>query len=135
MPIRTDAASVRTLIDPDTSNLDPFISQASQLVDRKVAPRYDADEPADVELLELIERTLAAHFICVKERPLQAESVKGVSETRSPGSLGLYLQGSQYGQSAISMDVSGALASYQSQLVKGKGPVVFEWMGTDCPRT
>ena len=72
MAVRTTATLVRLIIDVDPSlvNLTPFITMASLQVDQHCSG-YDAT--SDAVLLELIERNLAAHHLCMRDPRIQSE--------------------------------------------------------------
>jgi hypothetical protein len=129
---RTTAASVKEIVKirssvPDTKALNRGITTANLLVSRIVAPNYDEDnEDADAALLVEIETYLAAHFFCIfKPRRLMEMAGKVQQTIESRVDLGLRV--TRYGQQAIILDVSGALAG----LADGKVAVGIKWLGTE----
>jgi len=125
-------------LDPNITNLDPFILAASILVDRvQVAAEADdlllpaTDDDADREtILETIETWLGAHFYAMRDPRATHEGVGSVQETyQSKVDLGLRL--SHYGQMAIALDTTGTLAA----IADGRAAVrtvQVSWLGTDC---
>lgn len=94
----------------------PFISMANAIVERIVLPFYDETDSSDAALLVSIENLLACHFMTAATGTLTSESVGKLSESRSFGKLGLYLDATSWGQQAIALDVSGALQKYTAGL-------------------
>lgn len=140
MARRTTSELIAEIIelDPNITNLDPFILAASILVDRvQVAAEADdlllpaTDDDADREtILETIETWLGAHFYAMRDPRATHEGVGSVQETyQSKVDLGLRL--SHYGQMAIALDTTGTLAA----IADGRAAVrtvQVSWLGTDC---
>lgn len=115
MPRVTDA-EVKSLIDTqrDTS---PFIDTASLVVTESIAPKGLSDDR-----LRQIELYLAAHFTTLaEERGGLAMSRTGDSEERyAVGDLGRGFNMTRFGQQALALDSSGALASLSTSAGKLK---------------
>jgi len=127
MPIRTTEEKVREIIETDSSiKLEPFIQSASTLVDRCCADKdYTETE------LELIERWLAAHFYCIRDPRTSSESVGTVKE-QYQYQVGLHLDVSVYGQTAMVLDYYGGLAALNKSIENGgTGTAWVKWMGKD----
>lgn len=105
---RTTAELVAGIIQVDaTIPLDPFILTANELVTEKcgaLVPPY-----TDVRL-ELIERYLSAHFYTLRD-PRTTEETAGPVRAEYQSAVALGLQTSHYGQTALQLDTSGALAA------------------------
>ena len=129
MAVRTTAALIRTIIDVDPSlvNLTPFITMANLQVNT-CCTGYNAVD--DAELLELIERNLSAHYLCMRDPRTASESVTGVSSSYLNPSIGKYLEATIYGQAAIGLDNKGGLARLQAKMMKGGIPFSVGWVGT-----
>ena len=113
---RTTSVAVQSLIEVDASisDLSPYIATASVLVDRVAA----ADATVSADLLEMIERWLAAHFVSIRSPAIASESAGPVSASYQY-SVGQHLDGTMYGQQALLLDPTGVLAAVNLQ-AKGK---------------
>lgn len=132
---RTTAELVGGVIEVDSvavPSLTPFIAAASALVTRVCEPEYDLTNDDDIELLTQIETWLAAHFYGIRDNRVASEGVGPVNASYQHR-LGLVLAVTMHGQTAMSLDTSGALAAYSKQLEQGKNQRVgVSWLGTDC---
>lgn len=132
---RTTAELVAGVIEVDSvgvPSLTPFIEAASALVTRVCDPEYDLDDTDDVNLLTQVETWLAAHFYGIRDKPIASEGVGPVNASYQY-KLGLILASTMHGQTAMSLDVSGALAKYSKELEKGQNNRVgVTWLGSDC---
>lgn len=140
MGVRTTSELVGGIIelDPNITDLDPFILIASILVDRVQAAADESgaldpanDDAADKEtVLETIETWLAAHFYAMRDPRTTQEAVGGVQETyQSKVDLGLRL--SHYGQMAIALDATGTLQNIADGKVNlTPVEVGVSWLGT-----
>lgn len=128
MAIRTTATNVKLIIDVDPSltNLTPFITMASLQVDQHCSA-YDAT--TDAVLLELIERNLAAHHLCMRDPRVQSEKAGVVSATYIAPSDGKYFEATIYGQTALALDWRGGLSILQATMKKGAVPFSIGWAG------
>ena len=117
MAIRTTAEQVSAIVEVDTSiSLTPFIEVASALVD-EVCATVEAGY-ADARL-ELIERWLSAHFICIRDPQASSEKAGSVGQSLQ-NKVDLHFNQTRYGQMALLLDTSGTLAALQAQ-AEGKG--------------
>jgi hypothetical protein len=106
MAARTTSTAIAGIIEVDEEFLlDPFIETANALVNEVCLDSDYSDE-----LLELIERWLAAHFYCMIDPRSRQEAVRGIQESFE-GRSGLGLQYSRYGQQTLVLDHKGNLAA------------------------
>ncbi len=130
MAVRTNDAAVKGIlgVNYDTKrnpSLSPFIASATALVDRLVACAEEQDYAFVASELELIEMWLSAHFYAAMDQTLSSKSTQGASGGYH-GQTGMYLEGTKYGQAAVTLDYSGCLAAITS----GAVPVPsLEWVG------
>lgn len=114
---RTTDANVRAIIDVTTTlDLAVFISMANELTTEICAPAaigYSATR------LELIERSLAAHFATLKEMRVRREKAGSVSEEVDTH-LNLGFNNTHHGQAAMRLDTNGGLAALDQATVKGR---------------
>ncbi len=129
MAIRTTSDAVKLIVetaDDISTDLAPFIEVASKLVDVHVEPVTLGDAAE----LELVERWLAAHFYAVRDLRVDMESAGSVSEKKQ-FKVDLALLVTIYGQQAIVIDSSGALAALSKKSVDGtQRKVSATWLGT-----
>ena len=128
MAVRTTESAVGAIIDVDADiDLEPFIETANVLV-----TKHCVDTSFTAAELELIERWLSAHIYTVRDMIAMNERVGSVSaEYQSKVDLGF--DSSHYGQMAMRLDWSGALAKLNEQIKKGRetgGPTIT-WGGTE----
>lgn len=94
--------------DENSPSLDPYIASATVIVDRVATCATAKGKTLTSTELELIERWLAAHFYCMSDVTYQSRSTAGASASFT-GQTGMYLEGTRYGQMAVSLDYSGCL--------------------------
>ena len=126
-----EVSSIITVRPSD--NVWPFIRMANRLTD--ACADNDSGSLLDVELLYQIELNLACHFYSMW-RQLYTEKQTGDASGKFQGMTGMYLEASQYGQTAMMMDITGCLAERNRKLKNPpKRPSTF-WAGTelDSPR-
>jgi hypothetical protein len=125
---RTTATLVGGIIEVDENitDLSPFLTAANELVTEVCVPAGYTDAR-----LELIERYLAGHFYAMRDSQITAEAAGPVSTTYQ-GKVGLFLQNSLQGQSALALDTAGGLARLSKQLELGtrRRTVTGFWLGT-----
>lgn len=129
---RTTPQKVKDILE-DVSNeavLASFIDAANSIVDAI----YDCDQADDKVLsatnLTLIETWLAAHFYHVMDLRVK-ETQTGKSKDIYQGETGKFLDSTGYGQTAISLDISGCLAKFNKEAYSGgKIQIGLEWLGT-----
>ncbi len=141
MALRTDEDSVAAIIEVDEEiALDPFMTAANLLVNRIVAPAegdddllyYEVGDADDDAALTVIETWLAAHFYAIRDPRNTFTAVSSIMD-RFQSQVDLNLSVTHYGQQAMVLDTSGALAAYNRTLEKGpiKRRVGVTWLGTD----
>lgn len=127
MPVRTSADRVSKIIDYDTElipDIQPFINDASIMVDTLVA----TDISVSANVLELVERYLAAHFIAITDPRVATEQV-GSLLTTYQYKLAQGLAITHYGSMAMFLDTSGRLSNWNNRVVEGIiNPQIF-WAG------
>lgn len=97
----------------DSPDLDPFIATATVIIDRvNTCATSKGYTLTDAEL-ELMERWLSAHCYCASDQPYSARSTSRASGTFQ-GQTGMRLEGTKYGQMALTLDPSGCLKSIVS---------------------
>lgn len=106
---RVTSAEVALIIEYNTTkvtDLTPFITVADLLIDNVID-----DTLLDSATLKEISRWLSAHFLEVsRNREKSSQSIDGTSESYSTKpDFGLRL--TRYGQMAITLDTTGALAA------------------------
>lgn len=121
MAFRTNADAVIKIIDtiPDR-DLDVFILPANELV-----TELCANYTHTPERLTLIETWLAAHFYTIYEPRVTGETA-GSIQSQNPAKIGFGLKLSHYGQMAMRLDTSGALAAYDNRQNKVEVPLPAE---------
>jgi len=110
-----------------------FLEPASWLVQDVCEPAYD---PAASEAkLEIIERYLAAHFYSVTD-PVSISEWIGSVRTFYEYKVDLHLNVTRFGQQAMLLDTSGALAAHNNAMKKALAtlpadvrPVTAFWLG------
>jgi len=123
MAIRTSDQLIRASIETDPDlNLTPFINRANALTDY-VASK-DSQGVLSVAMLREIETLLACHFYDRIDHAY-AERATGKASGVFQGQYGMHLDGTKWGQDAITMDVSGTL----SKLSKGTIKAQTAWLG------
>lgn len=111
---RTTSALVQGILGDDyngSTNLNPFISTASVVVNRVRLCAIEKEIPLTTEELELLERWLAAHYYCQSDTTYKSKSTGGASGSFRGGD-GMGFESTLYGQSAMmNIDPSGCLAN------------------------
>jgi len=104
---RVTEAEVQAIIDydPAIADITPFITAANALVNEKFA-----GSGVSAALLKEIERWLSAHYIAIRDPRLRNEKIGDASVTYQ-GKEGMYLDATQYGQQAKTLDPTGTLAN------------------------
>lgn len=104
----------------------PFIAVANSLTN-KVASA-DVNQMLTASDLVLIETWLAAHFYAHRDQQLQSESRGGVSG-QYKGQTAMFLESTQYGQTAITLDVTGFLALRNQESQSRVATAGAFWLG------
>ena len=116
---RTTPEKVREILRiKPTVDLNPYINDASDLVTEvcSIVKKEDGVTPYHTEArLTRIETWLAAHFVSVNYRRRIQEQAGSVGANYE-GKVDLNLQVTEYGQQAIVLDTSGALAKFNNAL-------------------
>jgi hypothetical protein len=116
--------------------LGPYLDAAHALAERVAACAEAAETPLTEAQLGALETWLAAHFYTQMDRLYQSVSTADASATFL-GESGKYYRSSPYGETAMALDPSGCLASFQAELegaengVGGRQATGF-WLGRDC---
>ena len=130
MAIRTSPTDVQdTLMDlyDGSADLTGFIAAGNSLTN-KVATN-DTDSLLDSDDLELIERYLAAHFYGVSDQVPQSKGT-GRANASFRGQTAMGLEFTQFGQMAMTLDVTGYLSKLNKQSKEGKLVAGGSWLGT-----
>lgn len=112
----TDVAQVKAVLTRDYDlnkkpDLQPFIDTAVAITDRVETCAVSKGMTLTAAELLLIERWLAAHFYKhAYDRQFSNKSSAGASAGFT-GQSAMYLEGTTYGQNALSVDYSGCLLS------------------------
>lgn len=122
---RTTDEAVREImdVDPGITDLEPFITPANALVTEVCA----VVDTYDDERLELIERWLAAHFVCMRDPRYVTEKADRVQATYQ-SKVDLFLSTSHYGQMAMVLDTAGGLKALNKNSARRTMSVT--WLGT-----
>lgn len=112
MAQRVTEAEVQAIMEDYPDDLEPFIELATLMVDEELA-----DRGMTASRLKQIEKWLAAHFAATMTPLTTQEAAGSVSQSLQRGSPGQGLMATQYGQQAVSLDVSGRLRALSSGTV------------------
>lgn len=122
---RTTTEAVIALLttgrDYDTENnpdVGQFIDTASVIVDRVRTCSSNRGKGLLDSELELVERWLAAHCYACSDQPYASKSTAGASGSFQ-GRTGLALEGTKYGQMALTVDYSGCLSAISKRQTAG----------------
>lgn len=122
MTTRTNPIDVKAIINTSVTNeqIYPYIEDANAMVNAVLG-----DEGLSDSLLTTIEKWLTAHFIAItKSRQPQYKKIGDGAE--SYPKLGLKLDASTYGQTALAFDTSGRLANLGMKRVVVKAVPSFD---------
>lgn len=123
MAWRIQEEDVRSLIDTDSDKLiGPFIMTANALVDYVVT--QDTDGILTTAMKAEIEKYLAAHFYEHLD-PQYAQKKTGDASATFQGEWGKGLDGSSWGQTAQTLDLTGTLTAIKN----GRKRVGLTWLG------
>ena len=117
-----DAVSgIVTMKDSITTDAAPYIETANFLVTKLCEPATDEDGNLyhDSTSLELVERWLSAHFYSIHDVRPDTQKADVVMK-KVQYKVELNLAQTQYGQQAMLIDISGALASWNDDVTSGK---------------
>ena len=128
MAARTTEAEVGKIIDldPDITDLDPFILAANELVTELCEDYYEAVR------LTMIETWLAAHFYAIRDPRATSEGV-GPMNTAFQGQTTMALSATTFGQQAMALDTLGKLSVLNRNVNQGRaaGVAGITWLGTE----
>ena len=116
-------------IIPDDAAMLPFITMANELV-TEACVTNGPTTAYDGTRLELIERSLAAHFYTNRD-PRSVDEKAGSVGNRYQSKVDLGFDTSHYGQSAMRLDTNGGLAKLNNDMKKGRSSVGVVWLGTE----
>jgi hypothetical protein len=124
---RVTDADVEELIDVDSSiSLTPFITAANELV-----TELCTDSDYTDARLALIEGWLSAHFYLMRDQVPSAEKAGTVS-INYQYKIGLMLQQTKQGQTAMLLDTAGNLAGLSKRIEDGEAATIsISWLGED----
>jgi hypothetical protein len=124
---RIEDEDVEALVEVDDSiSLTPFITAANELV-----TELCTDSGYSATRLAIIETWLAAHLYQMRDQAVAMEDAKGV-RSQYQYKVGLYLEQTKYGQTAMLMDTAGNLAALSKSMEQGEArTVTIGWLGTD----
>ena len=124
---RTTDERVALLIQYDRTfitDLQPFIDDASLIIDNVVAI---APIPA-TNMLELVERYLAAHLVMVTSGQVSMEKVRSIQvQYGTLRDKGFAI--THWGTTAMMLDTTGRLAAFNTRLMQGGIGKQFFWAG------
>jgi len=122
MAWRVTETEVRELIDSDLEiSVAPFIGTANALTNYVVS--QDANGVLNTELKKEIEKYLAAHFYEHRDQAFAAKKT-GDSSATFQGVWGKGFESSKWGQTAITLDVTGVLRALSKN-----APIKITWLG------
>jgi hypothetical protein len=120
---RTSSAAVQLILGQNydgSSDLSGFLLTAGAMVD--VLAARDTAGVLNATLLERIEAFLTAHYYAHSDQLKQGESV-GRASVQYQGQTAMGFRSTQYGQSALELDISGELSAL------GKKQPKMMWLG------
>lgn len=130
MTYRVTDPDVREIIETEESlSLVPFIAVANALTNKLVT--MDTESLLTDELTLEIEKWLAAHFYAHRDQLLASKST-GRASGQFQGQFGKRLDSTQYGQTALVLDVTGNLLKLSEGVKRGR--VIWLGKDTDSPR-
>lgn len=118
MAVRTTSALVRGVLGENYNNrssLTPFINAANILTDRVATCATEKEMTLTSTELEIIETWLAAHFYAQMDQLYSAKRTGNSAAGaygQFQGKTDMHLQSTLYGQTAMTLDYSGCLASF-----------------------
>jgi hypothetical protein len=118
MSIRTTSDAVKAILldnygvleDGTEPSLAPYIEAASSLIDDAVGVAAGKGKPLSSAKQELLERWVAGHCYMMMDPQTTSES-QGGGSAGFAGQFGMQLTSTRYGQTALMLDTSGALAA------------------------
>ncbi len=133
MPTRPTATAVQGILNNNydqSTDLAPFIESAASLYDSVIGVTAAGAAYTDAKA-EIIQRWLSAHFYSITDAIANSDSVGGISSSIQQN-LDKGLEQTVYGQMAIRLDTSNALAD--SNRIDDRRTVTVFWAGRKpCP--
>lgn len=127
---RTTDADVRAVIPTDEDvSMAPFIANASVLTDRVETTATANGVTMTSAEYKFIETYLAAHLYALRY-PQATQKKAGRSSVKYEGKYGVGLEATRWGQTAITLDISGTLAT-TTGADGGVKTVDAVWLGTE----
>lgn len=127
MAVRVTIAEVKAiLINIDDGITDPHVTAAITAANAVINEKID--DISSATLLKEIERWLAAHYVAVMDPRSASEKTENASQSFQY-KVGLGLNVTMYGQQAMILDTSGALAKLNTQAEKGTYDASLEVLG------
>jgi len=109
------------------------MASATALTDWLVS--VDTESKLNTSLLKQIETFLAAHFYSHEDQRYQAKST-GRANAQFQGQTAMVLASTQYGQTAMLLDVTNQLAKRSKEAETGvRGVAKMHWLGNDTDST
>jgi hypothetical protein len=103
---RTTSSAVKSIVTTSVADVTtPFIDDANLLVTAHLG-----DSGLSAALLEMIERYLAAHYVTISQGGQLTLQKVGQSSEMIAGKFSTGLNSTRYGQQAVALDTTGALA-------------------------
>jgi len=105
---RTTAAEVKEIIKTKLTEAEvvPYVTSANILVTQALG-----SSGLGTDVLREIERWVAAHMLASTKTRQATDEKAGTASVKYSGQYGANLSSTSYGQMALTLDVSGALAS------------------------
>lgn len=128
----TTEAEIRKILDVDVSiaDFDPFINAAIAMVTEHCSG-------IDASSADIVETWLAAHLICIRDTRPSSEAVTGAAGVSQSFQykVDLGLACTMYGQTAMQLDPTGGLATWNKKVVSGKAGITttvgVTWLGEE----
>lgn len=113
--MRTTAAEVQEIMDTELTEaqITPYVSSANVFVTDALSSKSLGDD-----LLEEIERWVAAHMIAVTRERMALKEEAGGAKVEYTGVYGDGLNSTSYGQMAVALDTSGTLAAMSRKKIE-----------------
>lgn len=128
---RTTAEAVQTLLGEAYQTAYPVTSVITTA--NLVVTKNCTDTAFTTDELEIIERYVAAHLYCISHPRATQEKAGSVSENKQHVE-GLGFNATEFGQQALLLDWSGALAALNTSAGKGlRRSVSLTWAGKENP--
>lgn len=126
---RAASEDVRDIIDDDSViDMSPFIAAATTLVD--YVNTCDTGNVLSAEQLKQIEIWLSAHFYAHRDQQYSQKKTGDASAKFQVGAEGTgSFDTTQWGRTAMVLDVTGCLVDLNEQAKKGKQKVNLAWLG------